>query len=349
MFYELAEKTLALERQGKKIMRLNVGDTNLPTPKCAIEAAQSELRKGKPGYGSSAGMPELIEKIAEREKCTQESVVVGPGSKHLLFALLSVLPRKGGTLAFPSPHWPAYELAARQLGLKARPVKTSLKQKWGFNAKGFDGADAVIVCNPLNPTSTIYSEKSISELTEKCAEKNVPLIIDEAYRGLAFKKIPVQESAIRVRSFSKEFSMEGWRLGYAIAPKELAKKIIAFNQITMTCVPAFVQAGGIACLDEEKKILSAHRKTWQERASAASRALTRAGFGFSIPEAGIYVFATHENIQDSEKFCMQLLEKQGIVVAPGTGFGDYNNFIRLCLNQETEKMKEAIERIANTI
>src|SRR5512137_1267656 len=102
MFYELAEKALALEKAGRKVTRLNVGDTNLPTPERAIEAGLNRMRQMKSGYGSSAGLPELRERIAAREGCDTKNVVIGPGSKHLLFGLMSVLCKRGDTVAFPS-------------------------------------------------------------------------------------------------------------------------------------------------------------------------------------------------------------------------------------------------------
>jgi aspartate aminotransferase len=346
-FYELAEIALALERSGKKVVRLNVGDTNLPTPQCAIEAAVSRLEKSKSGYGSSAGLPELREKISEREGCEMKNVVVGPGSKHILYGLMSVLCKKGETVAFPSPYWPAYSLACGQLGLKANAMDADLDAKWNFNPADMKKAKMLIICNPLNPTSTIYPEKLIRGAIGAAADKGAHVVLDEAYKGLAFNEIPEYggDNVIRVRSFSKEFSMEGWRLGYAVVPEDVAKKLIAFNQITATCVAPFVQEAGIACLENEPAILAESRKAWLLRAEAAEKALAEAGFRFAKPDAGIYFFATHPAIRDSGAFAMSLLEKEGIAVAPGSGFGGYGKFIRICVNQPEGTLRDAIDRI----
>ena len=339
MFYELAEKALALERGGRKIVRLNIGDTNLPAPQCAVEAAAKSIRGGRAGYGSSAGMHELRQAIAQRENCDAANVVVGPGSKHLIYALMSVLAKK--SVAFPSPHWPMYNLAARQLGLEAKVANTTLEGQWQFDS--IPRADLAIICNPLNPTSTIYREASMRRAIAQAAENGTEMIIDEAYRGIAFEKIPSYD-AIRVRSFSKEFNMESWRLAYAVAPAEVIKKVIGFNQITSTCVPHFVQEAGIACLENEKEILGRNLRIWRKRSDAACRALAAKGFRFAKPQSGIYVFATHEGIADSGEYCMRLLGK-GVAVAPGSEFGNYGKFVRICANQPEDVLEKAIEKM----
>jgi aspartate/methionine/tyrosine aminotransferase len=346
-FYELAEKALALEREGKKIVRLNVGDTNLPTPGCAIEAAAARLRKSKSGYGPSAGLPELRKRIAEREGCEAKNIVVGPGSKHLLYGLMSVLCSKGDKVALPSPYWPAYGLACRQLGLKLNTLESSLGTCWGFEPSEIGKAKMLLVCNPLNPTSTVYPEKLMREAVSIAARDGTYAVLDEAYKGLAFSEIPDYSggSVIRVRSFSKEFNMEGWRLGYAVAPEDVAEKLTAFNQITATCVAPFVQEAGMACLAQEKMIVAQNREIWQARAAVAQKALAKAGFRFAKPEAGIYVFATHDGIADSDGFASALLEREGVVVAPGTQFGPYAGFIRICVNQPDDVLADAIARM----
>lgn len=342
MFYEIAEKALAMERQGKKIVRLNVGDTNLPAPQCAVEAVRKSAGAARTGYGSSAGSTEFREEIARREKCGVQNVVVGPGSKHLIFALLAVLCKKGGSVAFPAPYWPAYFLAAGQLGIKVQTMETLLEGNWQFGA--LPPADAAIICNPLNPTSTVYDDGAVKKAIAGAAENGTRIILDEAYRGLAFEGIPRHEEAIRVRSFSKEFNMESWRLGYLVAPEEVAKRIIAFNQITATCVAPFVQAAGIACLQNELELLDVNRKRWKARMGVASKAMRKAGFKFAEPQAGMYVFATHDGIPDAATYALRLLDS-GVAVASGGDFGGYKQFVRICANQPDEVLEKAIEKM----
>lgn len=340
-FYELAEKAFAMERAGKKIIRLNVGDTNLPTPQCAIDAAIASIKE-KASYGPAAGLHEFRKKIAERENCDISNVVVGSGSKMLLYGLLSIL-RKNVTVN--APYWPAYRLICNQLGLKLRIGDTEIGKKWGIGTPKFNSEDVMVICNPNNPTSTNYDERTVEETIENAEKNNVVVILDEAYKGLSFKKMPRYENAIRLRSFSKEFNMEGWRLGYAIAPKEIAAKLTAFNQISTTCTPAFVQKAGLACLENEREILDANTKIWLGRSLAAQSALKKAKFEFATPDAGIYIFATHLGI--NEEFAMKLLER-GVVVAPGSEFG-CKNFVRICVNQSEQVLNSAIEIMEKSV
>ena len=341
VFYEIAEKALALEAKGAKIVRLNVGDTNLPTPECALEAAAKIMKGGKSGYVPAAGMPKLREAIATREGCGVENVVVGPGSKQLLFGLLSTLCRKGGSVAFQSPYYPAYALACGQLGLNVLLAETTLEGKWQMGS--VPAADALVVCNPLNPTSTICESMNVARTIGEAKGKGIPVIVDEAYRGIAFEDIPMPD-AIRVRSFSKEFNMENWRLGYVVAPKEVAGKLVEFLQATSTCVAPFVQAAGAACLENEEELLEVNREIWKMRMGTASKAMRNAGFKFAAPQAGMYIFATHDGISDSGKYAMKLLEK-GVAVAPGSAFGNFNGFVSVCANQTEDVLEGAIAKM----
>ncbi|VVC01728.1 Aspartate aminotransferase [uncultured archaeon] len=341
MFYELAEKINAMGKSGKKVVKLNIGDTNLPTPQEALAAAKNAMANATAGYGTAAGLPELRRLAAEREGCGIENIVIGPGSKHLIYGLLSVLAAKGGKVAVPAPNWPMYAMACRQLGLGFLPAKTGMEGNWQFDA--IPNSGVTIICNPNNPTSTIYTADSVGKAIAGAAGH---VILDEAYKGLAFGSIPAFD-CIRVRSFSKEFNMENWRLGYAVAPANVAKKLISYNQITCTCVPEFVQAAGVACLENEKGILVANRKIWKARMDAAVSAMRKAGFLFAPQKSAMYVFATHREITDGGKFAAKLLEK-GVAVAPGNDFGE-KKYFRVACNREPEVLKAAVEKMAEAL
>lgn len=338
MFYELAEKIIGMEQTGKKVVKLNIGDTNLHAPEVAVEAAKKAMTNAETGYGSSAGLQKLRELASQREGCAVENIVIGPGSKHLIYGLMGVLAKGGGRISVPAPSWPMYGLACRSLGLEFLPLSTAMEGNWQFDA--IAKADATIICNPNNPTSTIYERAKVERAIED-AEGHV--ILDEAYKGLAFEKIPSFD-CIRVRSFSKEFNMENWRLGYAVVPKDIAKKLVQYNQTTCTCVAPFVQAAGVACLENEKEILAENRRVWKARMDAAVSAMRKAGFRFAAPQSAMYVFATHPSITDAGGFAMGLLEK-GVAVAPGEDFGE-RKFFRVACNREPEVLGEAIERMA---
>lgn len=346
MFYALVERAFALEKQGKKLIKLHIGETNLPTPTCAAQAAAKALARGHSDYGPAAGLPFLRERLARREDCAPENVVVGPGSKHLIFALMSVLGRPGAKVAVPMPAYPAYSLIARQLGMQAVELHTTLESGWQFDPAALEGALLATVSNPVNPTSTIYPTALLSRAAERMQANGGYLILDEAYRGLAFEPIASVEhpAALRVRSFSKEFNMEGWRLGYAVVPKDIARELVRFNRISATCVPDFVQEAGAACLEEEAAILERHRALWLERSLAAQKALSARGFTFARPGGAMYVFPTHPALKDSGALALALLNR-GVAVAPGSGFGQYPGFVRICVNQDAAVLEQAVEAL----
>lgn len=348
MFYALVRKTLELERQGVRVIRLNIGETNLPTPQCAVDAAVRYLQNSKASYVHSAGIPDLREKIAQREECSAENVVVGQGSKHLLVDLISLLGDMGDTVIFPSPYWPAYEIICRQLGMKTLVHNTEFDDGWSFDGIPFGNARILILCNPLNPAGTIYPPALMKKTIERAKKEGLRVIIDEAYKGLSDQEIPIYD-AIRVRSFSKEFNMEGWRLGYIVAPTDIASQVVEYNEATITCVPEFIQRAGLACLENEEVILREHRKIWKTRLEMAEKILKNAGFRFVTPSMGMYVFAHHDNISDSGKFALDLLERHNVAVAPGKSFGGYKTYIRISLNQEEETLREGLEKLVEMV
>ncbi|MBI5223767.1 pyridoxal phosphate-dependent aminotransferase [Candidatus Micrarchaeota archaeon] len=334
-FYELAEKVIELERSGRKIIKMHIGDTNLPTPEIVTKTAIDYLQSEKPRYGSAAGLLALREKIARREGCEIENVVVGPGSKHLIYGIMSILLKRGDKVITPDPSWPAYELICNQLGLKMQKIKTSREDNWCPKETDFD-AKLVIICNPNNPTSTVYPESWVRKVIENAKKRGNFVILDEAYRALAFETIKNYDGAIRIRSFSKEFNMEGWRLGYAIMPKKIAEKMIKYNQITITCVADFVQHAGLAVLENEEEITTKNRKIWKERADIITRVLNESGFEFTKPDSGIYIFATKPEIKNADKYCMERLAAD-LAIAPGTDFGE-SKYVRLCINQDEKTL-----------
>lgn len=343
-FYALAEKVIEFEKSGKKIVKMHIGDTNLPAPVVATQAAIDYLEKEKPRYGSSAGLLDFRAAIAKRENCLVENVVVGPGSKHLIYALMSILLKIGDRVTTFDPAWPAYELICKQLNLKMEKIKTEMDSGWCPSQTEFD-SKLIIICNPNNPTSTAYPPKWIEKVIRNAQKKGQHVILDEAYKELSFEKIPNYQGAIKIRSFSKEFNMEGYRLGYAIMPKEITQEVVKYNQITITCSPDFIQRAATNVLSQEEVVVSNNRKIWKERCIIVTEELAKAGFEFTSPQSGIYVFAKHPKVKDAGKFAQKLLDKESIAIAPGNSFGGYREFFRMCINQERDVLVDSIRKM----
>jgi aspartate aminotransferase len=275
--------------------------------------------------------------------------MVSSGSKMALFNLLSILGKK--RVILPKPCWPAYELICKQLGLEVVAVQTTMSEKWMFKLPKLEARDVIILCTPLNPTSTFYPKELVDKTIEEAERVGAVVIIDEAYRGLAYEEVSPPkynyQNAVRLRSFSKEFNMEGWRLGYAVAPKEIVAKMVKFTQISTTCVPPFTQLAGLACLENEKAIIKENMTVWEKRNKMSQRLLRDAGFEFTTPDAGIYVYLTHPKMKDQQgsAFVEKCLEN-GVVIAPGDEFGN-SDFVRFCINQPEEVLIEAVKKMKN--
>jgi aspartate aminotransferase len=340
LFYKLVEESFALERAGKKLIKLHIGSTGLPVPECAVKVLNDFKLGSLAPYGPGPGLLSFREAAAKREGVGTDQIVVGPGSKFLIFSLLLQLKDSISELVITAPFWPAYILMAETLGIKIRIVETKLENNWAIPPLELKKNSVVMLCSPLNPTSTIFDSKDLAKIQEEVTATSSHLIVDEAYRGLSFTPIE-SVGDVRIRSFSKEFNLEGWRLGYAILPADLAKKLTSIIHISNSCTSSLIQNLGLSCLENQEQILKTHVEIWKIRLAALTSALRESGFKFSEPQSGMYVFATHPRLIDCEKFCKDALEK-GVVVSPGSAFGPYENFVRISASAEAEELVKAV-------
>jgi len=355
MLYEINEKALKLESEGKKIIRLNIGDPDLATPPEIVEAAYSAMKAGKTKYSSSYGEKKLRDKIAELNGVNTENVVITPGSKWGIFATMFLMMKGGGNVIIPTPYWTAYALISKSLGAQTKLLKTDLENEWKVDLNKLENlidkdTRMIILNNPNNPTSKVMDAKTLDGIVEIANKKNITILSDEVYGTIAFTKsksiLDYGDGSKHILSngFSKTFTMTGWRVGYIIANKPLVDKITKLNQITFNNVPVFIQEAALKALEMQKQLSTKIKEVYEERAKIAATTLTKAGFVFSKPEAPFYVFPKRKGL-DSEKFTLELLDK-GVAVAPGTSFGDYREHFRISLTAPSDKIKVALGKIS---
>ncbi|MCZ2809736.1 MAG: pyridoxal phosphate-dependent aminotransferase, partial [Candidatus Bathyarchaeota archaeon] len=255
-----------------------------------------------------------------------------------------------------SPHWTSYELAARRVGAELRFLRRELESDWKIDVeklgKLIDEKTRLIILNsPDNPTSKVIDEKTFSEIVQIAKSKGVTVLSDEVYSDISFVKaksiLDFDKDQILVNGFSKIFAMTGWRIGYAIVEKELAQKMIKLNQITTTCVPAFIQYGALKGLESRKKFADEIREQFRLRADLAYNILSKTKMKFSRPDAPFYLFPKVDGL-DSERFALNLLDR-GVAVAPGTSFGDYREYFRIALTVGEEKIREGLEKLCEAL
>jgi aspartate aminotransferase len=358
MLYEINEKALKLECEGKKIIRLNLGDPDLETPPEIVEAAYKAMKEGKTKYSSSYGEKKLREKLAEVHGVKPENVVITPGSKWGVFATMYLLLKGNGNVIIPTPYWTAYDLIAKSLGAKTKLLRTELENDWKVDLDKLEAlidkdTKMIILNNPNNPTSKVMDAKTLDGIVEIANKKGIVILSDEVYGNIAFTKtksiLDYDGGCKHILSngFSKTFTMTGWRIGYIIADRQLVDNITKLNQITINNVPVFIQEAALRGLELREKIATQIKNKYKERAVMASKMLSKAGLSFTKPDAPFYVFPKRVGL-DSEKFTLDLLDK-GVAIAPGTSFGDYREHFRISLTAPNDQIETGLNKICEAL
>jgi len=356
VIYDIINKVYALEKSGKRVVKLNVGEPDWLAEPQAIDAAMQALRAGKAHYSSGAGEIELREAIAREHACEAKNVVVTPGCKFGIYAFLSLALKPGDNAVAFAPYWTAYDLMCKQLGARLKLVDLRLEDGFAPDAaaleRAIDERTRVVIMNtPNNPTSKAWTEAQEREVIDLCKRKGVLVLADDAYRDLLFKPRgdrPLESGGgvVIATTFSKAFGMTGWRVGAMLADESLIKKMTAFNQMTVTNVPAFLQFGALKALELKEATEKKARLLSLRRAQLASRALN-GKFAFAEPDAGFYVFPKLPDSfeGDAVRFANRLVDEAGVALVPGAAFGDYPRFFRISLAASDESLEFALRKI----
>lgn len=353
MLYKIAERVIELEKQGRKIIRFNVGDPDQRTSPEIIKASLEAMQKGETRYGSSGGEKLLREKIAQLYNKEPENIVITPGAKWAIFSVMNLLLEKGENIVLPAPYWTSYKLIAERIGLEVKILKTDLDSGWNFGVEQVEelidkNTRMIVLVNPHNPTSKVLDVELVQKIVDLANENKITILSDETYADISFKKVKsisdFEGEHVCVNSFSKTFAMTGWRLGFAVVPEELAKKMVRLNQITITCAPPFIQEAGIKALELKDNISGKIKEIYQERADLACQILFQSKLNFQKPDAPFYIFP--ECPCDSEKLAFDLLD-EGVAVTPGTAFGDYRNYFRIALTCPVDEIRQGLGKIVS--
>ncbi len=356
MLYEINEKAITLESQGKKIVKLNIGDPDLETPPEIVEAAYNAMKRGKTKYSSAYGEKNLREKLANIHGVSTDNVLITPGSKWGVFSTMYLLLKDGGNVVIPTPYWTAYELTAKTLGAETRLLKTELDTDWKIDLESLEKlidkqTRMIILNNPSNPTSKVMAEEVVDGIVQIANDKKIMILSDEVYADISFVKtksiLDYSGNHIMITSFSKMFTMTGWRIGYVITDKALVNKLGKLNQITISNVPVFIQEAALKALGLHDELTKKIREEYLQRAKLASEVFSTTNLEFSRPDAPFYVFPRRRGL-DSERFALDLLDK-GVAVAPGTAFGDYREHFRISLTAPRDDLHLALSKICEAL
>jgi aspartate aminotransferase len=365
--FEVLNKARALERQGKKIIHLEIGEPDFDTPANVVEAGIAALRKGWTHYGPSAGLPELRQAIAEDVgrsrgvKVSSDEVVVVPGGKPIIFFTLLALADVGDEVIYPNPGFPIYESMIHYLGAKAVPIRLREERDFSFDVNELaslitDRTRLIILNSPQNPTGGVLSKQDIHDIAEAIGDRNIMVLSDEIYSRLIFDgehhsilSVPgFQERTILLDGFSKTYAMTGWRLGYGVMRPDLASHISRLMTNSNSCTASFTQIAGVEAISGDQTSVEHMRLEFQRRRDAFVSGLNRVkGFSCRMPKGAFYAFPNIKKTGwTSKRLAETLLEQAGVACLSGASFGDFGEgYLRFSVANSLENLNQALLQI----
>ncbi len=365
--FEVLNKARALERQGKKIIHLEIGEPDFDTPKNIVEAGVQALRDGWTHYGPSAGLPELRHAIAEEVgrtrsvKISDEEVVVVPGGKPIIFFVILALADIGDEVIYPNPGFPIYESMINYVGARAVPIRLREQKDFGFDVDELAGlitdrTRLIILNSPHNPTGGMLQEQDIRDIADAIGERNIMVLSDEIYSRLIFDgehysimSVPgFKERTILLDGFSKTYAMTGWRMGYGVMRSDLATHITRLMTNSNSCTASFTQVAGIEAIRGDQSSVERMRKEFQARRDVFVAGLNRIkGFSCRMPKGAFYVFPNITKTGwKSKRLADALLEQAGVACLSGTAFGNFGEgYLRFSVANSLENLTKALEWI----
>ncbi len=365
--FEVLAKARALEKQGKHIIHLEIGEPDFPTPAHVVEAGQKALGEGWTKYGPTAGFPELREAIAayisktRRISVSAENVCVVPGGKPIMYFAMTALLNPGDEVIYPDPSFPIYESVINFLDAKAIPVPLVESRGFSFDLatleKSLSSRTKMVILNsPANPTGGVISRADLETIANLLRGRDVVILSDEIYSRIWYETEPesitqfpgMVEKTIILDGFSKTYSMTGWRLGYGVMPKWIADAVNLMAVNATSCTASFTQRAGIAAITGPQDAVGVMVAEFRKRRDAMVAALnTVPGFSCTLPAGAFYAFPNVTKTKISSKDLADfLLSEAGVACLSGTAFGKHGDgFLRFSYANSLPNIMEAIDRI----
>lgn len=361
-FHAISISKLAhgLKAQGRSIIHMEFGQPSTGAPKAALSVAHSVLETDALGYWESAPLKQRIcahYSEAYGVEINPERIAITAGASAALVSVLSSRFAPGDTIAMARPGYVAYRNTVKALGMTALELDCGPEDRFSLTAERIAGLEpapqGLILASPANPTGTIMSAEELSAIADLCRERGIVIISDEIYHGLSYTKparsmLEFEPDAFVINSFSKYFSMAGWRLGWLLSPESHAEKAAAYTGILFLTPPSLAQHAALATMDARDE-LDGHLATYRDNRELLLNALPEMGLGeIAPPDGAFYIYANVEAFSDdSMALCKTILEETGVVLAPGIDFDPVkgHRYIRISFAVSTDETKEAIKRL----
>ena len=358
---DVMEKARALEAAGRSIIHMEVGQPGTPAPKGALKALARQMEEGPLGYTVALGLPELRAGIAALYRrwygvdLNPDRVVVTAGSSAAFLLSFTTLFDAGDRVGLGEPGYPSSRQILKALSLQAVGIPASVDNRLQPAPTDLKGHDlhGMIVASPGNPSGTMLSHDALAALIDHCAGRGIKFISDEIYHGLhyadrATSALEISDDVHVINSFSKYFSMTGWRIGWMVVPEDHIRVVERLAQNMFICPPHASQVAALAaldCVDEQE----ANRAVYARNRQMMLEELPKAGFTrIAPPDGAFYVYADVSDLtQDSLAFAAEILEQAGVAVTPGLDFDPRRGAqtLRFSYARSSEDIAEGLHRL----
>jgi aspartate aminotransferase len=365
--FEVLNRARALEKQGKDIVHLEIGEPDFDTPSNVIEAGVNALHHGWTHYGPAAGLPELRQTIADYVSRTRnvpvssDEVVVVPGGKPIIFFTILALIEAGDEVIYPNPGFPIYESMVDYALGKAIPIPVREDRDFSIDTKELaslitDRTRLIILNSPHNPTGGVMTKKDVLEVAEAIGDRNILILSDEIYSRLIYEgdhfsimSVPgFKDRTILLDGFSKTYAMTGWRLGYGVMRPDLATPLSRLVTNATSCTASFTQIAGIEALRGDQSSVDKMSEEFKHRRDVFVAGLNKIkGFSCRMPKGAFYAFPNiTKTAWPSKKLADALLEEGGVAGLSGTAFGAYGEgYLRFSVANSLQNLNKALARI----
>jgi aspartate/methionine/tyrosine aminotransferase len=367
---ELMKDAQALERAGRDIIHMGIGEPDFTAPEPVTRAAERALREGVTQYTNALGIAPLREAISQhyrdafRLDVGAERIVITAGASAALLLACMALVDHGDEVLMPDPCYPCNRHFVAAADGKPVLIASGPAERFQLTAQHVienwtDKTRGVLLASPSNPTGTSIEPAELRHIVETVRARGGFSIVDEIYQGLSYDAKPVSalsfgDDVVTVNSFSKYFNMTGWRLGWLVVPHSMVAAVEKLSQNLFICASALAQHAALACFEPETlDIYEARRLEFKRRRDFIVPALASLGFGVPVvPDGAFYVYAdtrgvAHPAAGDSDSLTRSMLHDAGVVLVPGADFGFHapQQYIRLSYATAYSKLEEAVERL----
>ena len=331
---DMVAEAAKLEAEGRHIIHMEVGQPGSGAPAVAVEAVTAAMQSESLGYTMALGLPELRRGIADLYQrwygvdLNPERVIVTSGSSGAFLLAFTALFEAGDRVGLGEPGYPSYRQILKALSLEPVGIATSAANRLQPVPADLEGVEmaGLIVASPGNPSGTMLSKAALADLISHAQARDIAFVSDEIYHGLhygarAHSALEISDDVYVINSFSKYFSMTGWRVGWMVVPQDHLRTVERLAQNMFICAPHVAQIAALAALQAEPE-LEANRAVYAENRRLMLQGLPEAGFDkIAPPDGAFYIYADVSDLtEDSLAFARDILHKAGVAVTPGLDF-----------------------------